>query len=479
MGIGRREDGALVRQLRALYNIGTLGDLTDGQLLERFATDADEAAELAFAALVERHQGMVWRVCLAITRDEHAAEDAFQATFLVLVRRARSLWVRDSLGPWLHQVACRTASCLRASALRRDHHERRCAAMHAGRRVEAGAERDFDRDAAIHEEVDRLPEKYRAPVVLCDLQGRTHREAARCLGWPIGTVKSRQMQGRRLLRDRLVGRGFGAAVAAAVAGSLRQAAVAAMPREVARITAAAAMRQSARLLTGLAVSAQVITLTQGVIRAMLWNRVRHLAVVALAAGIAAGGAGVYVSGSQHPAPGDETPNAAARSPQPVSTEARARLRAQRLATRKARASYEIARLNRELAEIALEEYKEVTYPRDLAAAVAEIKIAKAEMTRADDRLGWATRMFDKGYAPKATEVTARLNFEKAKFALEQAEAKKAVLENYTREKTIRELESGVKKARVDELDKQAALDRESIRELELEHLLGRGATNRR
>ena len=95
--IGRRPDGAILRQLRTLYNIGTIGDLTDGQLLERFATDTDEVAELAFSALVERHEALVWRVCLAILRDEHEAEDAFQATFLVLVRKARSLWVRDSL----------------------------------------------------------------------------------------------------------------------------------------------------------------------------------------------------------------------------------------------------------------------------------------------------------------------------------------------------------------------------------------------
>ena len=126
--IVRRRDGAILRQLQTLYNIGTIGDLTDGQLLERFATDADEVAELAFSALVERHEAMVWRVCLAILRDEHEAEDAFQATFLVLVRKARSLWVRDSLGPWLHQVACRTASYLRTTGRRRRKHEQRCAA---------------------------------------------------------------------------------------------------------------------------------------------------------------------------------------------------------------------------------------------------------------------------------------------------------------------------------------------------------------
>src|SRR5215475_15101665 len=92
--------GRSFHQLKKLYDLGSIGDLTDGQLLERFATDAGEVAELAFSALVERHAAMVWRVCLAIVRDEHEAEDAFQATFLVLVKKARSLWVQDSLGPW-------------------------------------------------------------------------------------------------------------------------------------------------------------------------------------------------------------------------------------------------------------------------------------------------------------------------------------------------------------------------------------------
>ena len=395
--IVRRRDGAILRQLRTLYNIGTIGDLTDGQLLERFATDADEVAELAFSALVERHEAMVWRVCLAIVRDEHEAEDAFQATFLVLVRKARSLWVRDSLGPWLHQVACRTASCLRTTVIRRRKHERRCAERDAARSVEVGTPRDPDRDAAVHEEVNRLPEKYRAPVVLCDLEGRTHQEAARFLGWPIGTVKSRQSQGRGLIRDRLVRRGLGLAVAGAVVESLRQTAVAAMPKEVSRSTVNAAMQQSARLLTGFGVSAHVLTLTQGVLRAMLWIRLRFLAVATLAVGIASGGASVYVRGSQEPAPKDGQPvpkrptttTAQATQPeiskkaagQPAAAEPRARLRAQQLATRKAKASYEIARLTRELAEIAVEEYEEVSYPRDLATVEGEIKLAESDLAR--------------------------------------------------------------------------------------------------
>ncbi len=97
-------------RLKTLFNVGVVRDLTDGQLLERFATDRGEAAELAFAVLVERHGPMVLRVCRSVLAGECDADDAFQATFLVLVKKARGLWVRDSLGPWLHQVAFRTAS---------------------------------------------------------------------------------------------------------------------------------------------------------------------------------------------------------------------------------------------------------------------------------------------------------------------------------------------------------------------------------
>src|SRR5262245_54612396 len=102
VGSGR---DAGVRQFRTLFNLGTVGELADGQLLERFATERGEAAELAFAALVERHGPMVLRVCRGVLGDTNDAQDAFQATFLVLVKRARRLWVRESLGPWLHQVA--------------------------------------------------------------------------------------------------------------------------------------------------------------------------------------------------------------------------------------------------------------------------------------------------------------------------------------------------------------------------------------
>ena len=169
------------------------------------------------------------------------------------------------------------------------------------RSIETGTPPDADHVAAIHEEVNRLPAKYRMPIVLCDLEGDTHQEAARFLGWPIGTVKSRQSQGRTLLRERLAQRGLSLSVTGAVVESLRNPALAAIPNELERMTVGAVIQQAGRLLTGSLVSTSVLTLTQGVLRAMLWNRIRVLAVVLLATGIGFSAAMFAVGGSRDPA----------------------------------------------------------------------------------------------------------------------------------------------------------------------------------
>jgi RNA polymerase sigma factor (sigma-70 family) len=195
----------VMRNLRTLFHLGVVADLTDGQLLERFATRPDATAELAFEALVERHGPMVLGVCRGVLGDPHDADDAFQATFLVLARRAGSLWVRDSLGPWLYAVAGRVATRARADAARR----RRVETSLAGdaEAVAPGSKGPDDSARVLHEEIARLPEKYRAAVVLCHLEGRTHEEAARHLRCPVGTVKVRLMRARERLRGRLARRG--------------------------------------------------------------------------------------------------------------------------------------------------------------------------------------------------------------------------------------------------------------------------------
>jgi RNA polymerase sigma factor (sigma-70 family) len=203
---------------RAVLETGSLTVLTDGQLLERYALQDGEEAESAFAALVARHGTMVWSTCRAVLHDDHAAGDAFQASFLVLVRKARSLWVRDSLGPWLHRVALRAAIQAKREKTRRQQAERRAAELNAG-----WTDHGMPDDLAdiIHREIDRLPDRHRIPIVLCDLEGRSHEDAARYLKCPVGTVKSRLTRARERLRAALRRRGLApSAVASAIIENL-------------------------------------------------------------------------------------------------------------------------------------------------------------------------------------------------------------------------------------------------------------------
>ena len=180
--------GMALRYVHTLFNIGTMGGLTDGQLLERFTSSNDEPAELAFAALVERHGPMVLRVCQTILRDRHDADDAFQATFLVLVRSAVSIRKHNSLASWLHGVAFRVASCQKGATARRRKHERTV----AERAIVSLEDEQFDDvRLLLHQEVDRLPEKYRIPLILCYFENLSHEQAAQRLHWPVGTVRSR------------------------------------------------------------------------------------------------------------------------------------------------------------------------------------------------------------------------------------------------------------------------------------------------
>lgn len=185
------------------------GLASDGHLLHQFAAHGDEAA---FAALVERHGPLVLGVCRRVLPHAHDVEDAFQATFMVLVRKAGTLRRPELLGNWLYGVAYRIARKLRASTETRRRHEARN--LHPiftqpDTRVEAN-----DLRPVLDEELERLPEKYRLAVVLCYLEGKTNEEAARQLDWPTGTVKGRLARARDLLRNRLVRRGVALSAAA-------------------------------------------------------------------------------------------------------------------------------------------------------------------------------------------------------------------------------------------------------------------------
>ncbi len=272
---------SFIEHIETLFDAGAIGEPTDRQLLERFTGRDRRAAELAFTTLVKRHGPMVFRACRAILHDPHASEDAFQATFLVLSRKAAGLWVRGSLGPWLMAVACRVASAARAEARRRRVHERKAAELAATAADDASWD---DRDAILHEELGRLPEKYRTAVVLCDLEGLTQEQAARQLGWPAGTVRSRLSRGRDQLRGRLSRRGL--APPAILAGSSPM-----IEWKLASPLVETTVQAALRLASGQAAigsTASAIALTEGVLKMMFWTRLRTYAAIVLAGALLSG-----------------------------------------------------------------------------------------------------------------------------------------------------------------------------------------------
>jgi RNA polymerase sigma factor (sigma-70 family) len=276
----------VVRQLRGALAHQDTADRTDADLWGRYVQERDEAA---FEGLVRRHGPMVMGVCRRVLRNEQDAEDAFQATFFVLVRRAASLLSPSTLANWLHGVAYRTALEARSAAARRRARE----AMVLPRAVMPENPR-AELWTVLDQELGRLTENYRAAVVLCDLEGKTRKEAARQLGWAEGTVASRLARGRNILATRLARRGFtGACVAVGLADG---AASACVPAQLVVSTVAAACLSAA---AGAAVkpllSAKVITLAEGVLRSMLLTKIKSAFVMLLVLAIAALGAGELIS----------------------------------------------------------------------------------------------------------------------------------------------------------------------------------------
>jgi RNA polymerase sigma factor (sigma-70 family) len=281
------------KQLDGLFRFGASGYLGDAELLGRYvAGRRDEAAEAAFAALVERHGPMVLGVCRRVLGDRHAAEDAFQATFLVLARKAGAIARRERLANWLHGVASRTALDARARADRRRRREQKAFATTA---TESGPDDGPDRDelrAVLDEELARLPARYRGPVILCELDGLPRQVAARQLGIPEGTLSSRLARAKDLLRHRLTRRGLAPAVVA-IEVLAHEARAVILPPSLAVSTIEAAARVAAGVSLAEAVSASVVTLTQGALNAMLLAKVKGLAF-ALAASALVVGTGVVV-----------------------------------------------------------------------------------------------------------------------------------------------------------------------------------------
>ncbi len=299
--------GTAARDLGRLFGEGTVAGLSDAQLLGRFAADRDEAA---FEALVARHGPMVLAVCRGVLRDPHEAQDAFQATFLVLVRKAGTVRADGSLGGWLYRVARRVAAQAGSGASRRRRVERQGVEVDALTPARPRAAGDRDPTPALLEEVDRLPAKYRDPVVLCYLQGLTYEEAAGRLGWPSGTVSGRLAKARELLRGRLTRRGVALPAAWLGSGPASEAS-AAVP--------AAWSEATIRLATGRAAtsaSASAVALGDGFLRGLALARLKAAGLGLVAAGVLAGLAATRVAGRGEvpggPAPAAQVPSATKR-----------------------------------------------------------------------------------------------------------------------------------------------------------------------
>jgi RNA polymerase sigma factor (sigma-70 family) len=282
------ENPSVLDRLRQTFLAQELEGLTEGQLLERFVAGREEGV---FALLVRRLGPMVLGVCRRVLGHEQDAEDAFQATFLVLARKAATVKPREKVANWLYGVAWRTAREARVMAARRRSREQVMARV--PERASA-SEEEPDWRSALDEELARLPEKYRLPVVLCELQGKTHKDAAEQLGWPVGTVSGRLSRARGLLARRLRKHGLGVSAGALALGLT----VAAVPPALAAGTArAAVLAAGGGPVVGL--SAHVLALTERVLKVMLMTRLK-VGLGVVAAVLLLGGAGLgwhYAAGA--------------------------------------------------------------------------------------------------------------------------------------------------------------------------------------
>ena len=299
--------GVALRQLRGLFAEGTVGGLSDAQLLERFLNRGDAGT---FEALVGRHGPMVLSVCRAILRDPHDAEDAFQATFLVLVRNGGAIRRRDALAGWLHEVAHRVAIRANSALARRRRLEKEVAEMAVATSTNGPAAR-HDLLPALHEEIARLPEKFRLAVVHCDLEGMSQAQAAAQLHWSRRTLQLRLAEARARLKRRLARRGL-APSSATLGVILLCEARAAVPQAWSEATVRAALATVNHAVTVGVVSATAQQLAQEVYKIMLLKKLTSASAALLAAGLIGWGASAALISL-----GQESPQGA--SAPPVST----------------------------------------------------------------------------------------------------------------------------------------------------------------
>jgi RNA polymerase sigma factor (sigma-70 family) len=305
--------GTVLRHTHRLLGIPGGADTPDGQLLEHFAERREEGA---LAVLMQRHGPLVWGVCQRVLGNRHDAEDAFQATFLVFVRKAGSIRKRASVGSWLYQVAYRIAVRARAEAGRRERHEKQVPTMPSPDPLTDVAARELR--ALLDEELSRLPEKYREPLIRCALQGQSHEQAAQDLGCPTGSMSWRLAKGQELLRARLVRRGLTLPAGLFAALLTANASPAAVPRLVQEHALRAALGYAAGRAAADGASAWAVTLAERTLRAMSVTKLKTAAALLLAVSLVGTGTGLLTRGAppsaEEPPPGQAA--AAEGRPQP-------------------------------------------------------------------------------------------------------------------------------------------------------------------
>lgn len=379
---------AVLTHLRRALDAHGTSVPTDAELLGRYVTARDEAA---FELLVWRHGTMVLHACRRLLGRAEDAEDAFQATFLALVRQAKSIRKHESVAGWLHRVACRMATRARAERSRRADCEKQSAAANGHNRPYGSTSQEPDPAlwaevrAVLDAEVNRLPAKLRVPFILCYFEGLSNEAAARQLGCPKGTVLSRLARARERLRGQLLRRGLTLSAAVLAAGLAQEAALAAPALSLVMITVKAAMLVAAGNAMAGVVSAPVAALTNGVLKAMFLTKIKTAIVVLIGVGLLAATADGILYHSQ--AAAQDAPEKATASPaQPATKDQKGRDASDELEAAKQKAKEREIDLRHSEAELgrakAVYEIKKAVYEE---ARLAYEKAAKAAGAPLEDQ----------------------------------------------------------------------------------------------
>jgi RNA polymerase sigma factor (sigma-70 family) len=391
----------LQADLKTLFQVGVMASLSDGQLLQRLLTERGSASEAAFETLAQRHGPMVLRVCRDVLGDLHDAEDAFQATFLVLARKAASVRKADSVASWLHGVALRVAVRAKTDAARRHRYERRAATMRTDL-FSSGENRPEDW-TALHEEIQRLPVGYREPLVLCYFEGLTTESAAARLCRPHGTILSRLSRARDRLRARLTRRGVAPTADAVAIGLAGRRAALGLPDALLSVTT----RNATAVMAGRAVTGSLpaVMLAKVVVRGMLMAKLKPFVgtLLILGSGVAGTAVTAHQLAGPQPKPRAAAPTAQAAEATPPKDRAkppdtperlRAQLEIRKAELRRAEAERDVAKstiaINKRLNDrikgsVSQEEINKAD--AELAAAEANCDVKRAEVRELEQLLG--------------------------------------------------------------------------------------------